>query len=1107
MIRWRRWLLGLVSLLVLVAVGIIGTGWWTFTSEQGSRWLIGKAIGYADLDIELRRLSGTLQHGLRVEQIRYEDVDRRIEVIDLELQIDWSDTGMAQLAISRAVAQKLKVETLTETAPEPEPLDLELPPLPLRITASAIELDAADLDGFEISGIAAHELVAADLAVKLGSGGATFSDYRVQVSSLDAQLRDDLPLSVNFTWQAAESSWSGEGSASGSLSRLAVEHELRGEYPLSSVGTIDLADPTGPVFDVVSSFDQWMYEEWVATDARVRVLGTFTDYSSTLAVSVTDGGLFSAEVSGEVTGNGSGLTSVELTTTTFDGDAQVTGSVLWAPEPQVDLSTVGTNMDLSALTAGFATRLDFDLRVLATAADSFSLEVRELAGTYRGQPINASGTVSRVGEQWRCQSCDASIGDNRVQAGVVVNNRQISGRIDVQARAIQQVHPDLSGEARAQGTLRGTIDMPILSGTASARDLVIDGVAIGSGGFRISGSPTDLDVDAYWALEGNALRVAARLQHNDDTVNGRVSSAEIEQRETGLWTLAEPVSFAVTPERTSVGESLWSNGDTSLRIGNVVRDSESLAAEAELTGAPLEWIAAHGPEEVTVNGFADAFLSLRQTSGEWSGRLEWQQRETVLRVRLIDGELFDVAVPTATARGRLAAGGATLQARLEADGGVAVDLNATASELSRAAEISAQLKATGQEFGWVAAFVPDIDEIIGSVNADLRVLGRVDDPQLRGELRISDGEVVLPAFNVPLTDIQARLVATSSDSLNVTGTARAGEGDVVIGGTITDVLSPDPKLEIDVRGNGATVLDWPDYLLVASPDLSLSGAGNLYEVDGRVRMDRADILVRELPEGAVSPSADVTVAGRPDSDTRPGAVSGVIDLELTEAVHVRAFGLDTNLVGELRITLPPGRGPRGNGELSLAGGFFEMYGQRLEVERGTMLFSGPLDNPFVDVRVVRDIDGPEGEVSVGVNIIGQADSLVSTLFSDPAMSESEILSYLVTGRPLGQASAVDGETISDAAFALGLRQADVIINQVGRAIGLDELGLEGSSQDSAAFIAGKQVTSNLYARFRYRVFSNLGEILLRYSISDTISVEVGAGEFQSVDVQYTIERD
>ena len=172
-----------------------------------------------------------------------------------------------------------------------------------------------------------------------------------------------------------------------------------------------------------------------------------------------------------------------------------------------------------------------------------------------------------------------------------------------------------------------------------------------------------------------------------------------------------------------------------------------------------------------------------------------------------------------------------------------------------------------------------------------------------------------------------------------------------------------------------------------------------------------------------------------------------------------------------------------------------------------MVFSGPLDNPFVDVRVVRKIDNADGDVTVGVDITGRADSLVSSLFSNPAMPESEILSYLMTGRPLGQASSVDGQLISDAAFSLGLRQAATITNQVGQAVGLDELVLEGSDQDSTALVAGKQVTTNLYARYRYGVFSKLGELLLRYNLSESFSIEIGAGKFQSIDIQYTIERD
>ena len=52
-----------------------------------------------------------------------------------------------------------------------------------------------------------------------------------------------------------------------------------------------------------------------------------------------------------------------------------------------------------------------------------------------------------------------------------------------------------------------------------------------------------------------------------------------------------------------VDESLWSNGDARLRIGQLTRSDEALAAEVELTGAPLSWLDAHTPREVAFNGY------------------------------------------------------------------------------------------------------------------------------------------------------------------------------------------------------------------------------------------------------------------------------------------------------------------------------------------------------------------------------------------------------------------------------------------------------------------------------------------------------------------------
>ena len=96
--------------------------------------------------------------------------------------------------------------------------------------------------------------------------------------------------------------------------------------------------------------------------------------------------------------------------------------------------------------------------------------------------------------------------------------------------------------------------------------------------------------------------------------------------------------------------------------------------------------------------------------------------------------------------------------------------------------------------------------------------------------------------------------------------------------------------------------------------------------------------------------------------------------------------------------------------------------------------------------------------------------------------------------------------LSNAAFSLGLSQAALITNQIGRAVGLDELTV-GGNQNNTELIAGKQINARLYARYSYGVFQQLGTLLLRYRLSEHVSVEVGSGEHQSLDILYSITRE
>ena len=122
------------------------------------------------------------------------------------------------------------------------------------------------------------------------------------------------------------------------------------------------------------------------------------------------------------------------------------------------------------------------------------------------------------------------------------------------------------------------------------------------------------------------------------------------------------------------------------------------------------------------------------------------------------------------------------------------------------------------------------------------------------------------------------------------------------------------------------------------------------------------------------------------------------------------------------------------------------------------------------------------------------------------MSEADTLSYLVVGRPLSQATAAEGNELSSAAFALGVKQATRITDQIGQVLGLDQLSVAGNGGDTTALVAGKQVNSRLHARYAYGVFSRLGSLLLRYKLSRRLTLEAEAGETQSINLLYSVEK-
>ena len=232
------------------------------------------------------------------------------------------------------------------------------------------------------------------------------------------------------------------------------------------------------------------------------------------------------------------------------------------------------------------------------------------------------------------------------------------------------------------------------------------------------------------------------------------------------------------------------------------------------------------------------------------------------------------------------------------------------------------------------------------------------------------------------------------------------------------------------------------------------------------------------------------------------AIQTQVRLKLGQEVHFKGFGLATRLQGDLHIYSEGGK-TGAQGSIKLKEGKYTAYGQDLTLERGQFAFSGPVDNPELDIRAIRTAQS--SNVIAVLQVSGPVKAPQSHVFSEPALPQTEALSYLLTGNPLrGGSSGSKEAMLAKAALGYGLKQAKGFT----QSLGIDEIEMEGDGTlDNSSVILGKYLTPDLYVGYVASLFGNNTGVVLKYRINDDFSMETWAGTSQSVDVLYNYETD
>ena len=434
--------------------------------------------------------------------------------------------------------------------------------------------------------------------------------------------------------------------------------------------------------------------------------------------------------------------------------------------------------------------------------------------------------------------------------------------------------------------------------------------------------------------------------------------------------------------------------------------------------------------------------------------------------------------------------------------------------------ISGTAQASLPQVGVWSMLAPPGWRMRGTLNANATVSGTRDKPVWQGRIEANELALRSVVDGFAFTNGQLR-ASLAGDRLNVERFSLQGPGGEQSGGTLEAsgqaewLAQPgsnvhQPVIKLQAKAQRLRVSNRVDRRLALSGDVNAELTGDQLRLRGQLEVDSAQIILPD--ELAPSLSKDVVVRTTRTLPTESTANVVKPDVQLTldlgQQFQVRGQGIDTRLVGQLTVRATPALPtPRATGEVRTVSGTYKAYGQQLNIETGVLRFTGPYDDPALDILAVRKL--PENtDQRVGVQIKGNAQAPRVSLYSEPALTDGEALAWLVLGRPASAAGA-QAFVLQQAARQLLARGGSTDEGTLAKTLGVDEVGFAdaGGNADGTAtqtaLTVGKRLSDRLYLSYEQSLSGAMSTVSILYDLSKSLTLRARAGTENAIDLIFT----
>lgn len=461
----------------------------------------------------------------------------------------------------------------------------------------------------------------------------------------------------------------------------------------------------------------------------------------------------------------------------------------------------------------------------------------------------------------------------------------------------------------------------------------------------------------------------------------------------------------------------------------------------------------------------------------WAGAETWAGADSVAR-ELADLGPGAVARLTATDEDQQILTG---QLRLPA-----FPWNSAGAESVRTMTI--QVQSSGRiDIADLAPLFPRVEGLDGAADVEVSAEGAVANPALEGRIGLHEVQVVL----------REGTRATGDGQVELSGSVRAP----VVDGKITvhhgRIQIPAAKRDLHPR-EGRSLL-WQQtevervYPRGQTPDTLR--AGSVARADSSTAVSNAVPKVDADP--AASAADSLLARGEPRGGEAPGASDPQLELaaevEIPSGVWLVGRGLGVELTGSLSIlrSAEPDQGLVLLGTLTARRGSMNFHGRQLQVEEGTVTFFGGAQiNPALDIKLYKR----KGGVKVTVHITGTVQDPRLSLSSQPEMSQSDILAFLIFGQRSEGLDQAESRRLEDRALATAEQfAASRLARQIGRELGFDVLEYETSQGDSLgrSITIGRYLSPDLLVKYEQNLGSTLGiGVVIEYYLGNGFQLQM-----------------